>query len=242
METNDLLDTKQCALIKALAAAQAEFDTPQKNCVNPAFRSRYADIAAILAAVRPALNKHGLALVQQVDSTPDGVSVSTHLYHVDGGKLSSGVITIPLDRSRNAAQALGSARTYACRYSLASFLGISAEDDDDGNSADGSTEEERKAQRQAPRRAAPRPATKPAPAQQPAPQPEAKPLTKEAFDDLAEKLHAADNRSQLKEAAAAVSAAGVSGDQRDQLMRIYREKSQEFTELEAIASEPTEEN
>ena len=38
-------------------------------------------------------------------------------------------------KGMNQAQALGSAQTYARRYSLSSFLGIASESDDDGNGA-----------------------------------------------------------------------------------------------------------
>lgn len=124
----------EAALYADLAAAQAEFTPVVFNRVNPAFKSRYADLAAILAATRPALNRHGLFLTQKVRATAGGVEVETILAHKSGQVLSSGVLAIPFDANgRNRAQALGSARTYACRYSLSSFLGVAADDDDDGN-------------------------------------------------------------------------------------------------------------
>lgn len=123
------------ALYADLAAAQADFRTPTKNCVNPAFKSRYADLANILAATRPALNAHGLALIQKVRSEQGGVVVETVLVHKSGASISSGELFVPCGKSSNPAQAFGSARTYACRYSLSSFLGVAADDDDDANAA-----------------------------------------------------------------------------------------------------------
>lgn len=120
----------------ALAAAQAEFKTIAKNCVNPAFGSKYADLQSILDGTRPALNRHGLYLFQRVMSSKDGVSVETCVTHASGGTLSSGVLFIPVISPKNPAQAFGSAETYARRYSLSAFLGVCADEDDDGNGAE----------------------------------------------------------------------------------------------------------
>lgn len=120
----------------ALAAAQAEFKPVTKNCVNPAFNSKYADLQSILDATRPALNRHGLFLFQRVASSKDGVSVETCVTHATGGTLSSGVLFIPVVNPKNPAQAFGSAETYARRYSLSAFLGVNADEDDDGNGAE----------------------------------------------------------------------------------------------------------
>lgn len=119
----------------ALAAAQAEFKPIAKNCVNPAFNSKYADLQSILDATRPALNRHGLFLFQRVASSKDGVSVETVVSHASGETLSSGVLFIPVVGAKNPSQAFGSAETYARRYSLSAFLGVSADEDDDGNGA-----------------------------------------------------------------------------------------------------------
>lgn len=120
----------------ALAAAQAEFKPVVKNCVNPAFKSKYADLQSILDATRPALNRHGLFLFQRVASSKDGVSVETCITHATGGTLSGGVLFIPVISPKNPSQAFGSAETYARRYSLSAFLGVSADEDDDGNGAE----------------------------------------------------------------------------------------------------------
>lgn len=120
----------------ALAAAQAEFRPVVKNCVNPVFKSKYADLQSILDATRPALNRHGLFLFQRVASSKDGVSVETCVTHASGGTLSSGVLFIPVVNPKNPAQAFGSAETYARRYSLSAFLGVNADEDDDGNGAE----------------------------------------------------------------------------------------------------------
>lgn len=129
--------TPSAEFFKELAAAQAEFASVIKNKVNPAFKSKYADLQAIFDSCRPALNRHGFFLFQKVTSDATSVSVETCLAHASGETLSSGILSVPYgaagNRGANPAQAFGSARTYACRYSVSSFLCIAADDDDDGN-------------------------------------------------------------------------------------------------------------
>ena len=69
-------------LIAALAKAQAEFTFASKDSTNPAFNSRYADLAANLIAVRPALSKHGIAIMQfdESDVERQTASVTTSLH------------------------------------------------------------------------------------------------------------------------------------------------------------------
>lgn len=122
-------------LFAALAKAQAAFKTVQKN--KQANYGKYADLTSILEAVRPALNANGIFLYQDVRSVQGGVTVRTILAHESGQSLESSELFMPSGANGkiNAAQAFGSARTYACRYSLSSFLGIAADDDDDGNAS-----------------------------------------------------------------------------------------------------------
>lgn len=127
--------SQHTTLYAALAAAQKGFAVIVKNKVNPAFSSRYADIEAILQAVRPSLNENGLFLSQSVTTDGKTVSVETMVTHSSGEILRSGVTQIPVGISKIPAQAVGSAITYARRYSLTAFLGVSADDDDDGNGA-----------------------------------------------------------------------------------------------------------
>jgi hypothetical protein len=121
-------------IFDALAAAQSEFGPVRKN--GKANYGKYATLDEILTATRPALNRHGIFLCQKVEAADGGLTVETLLCH-KGETLTSGKLFMPITavKGGNAAQAMGSARTYACRYSLASFLGIAADDDDDGAGA-----------------------------------------------------------------------------------------------------------
>ena len=70
-------------LIAALAKAQTEFTPALKSSDNPFFNSKYADLATNIEAVRPALNKHGIAFLQ-FDTSDIGRQVgivTTALHH-----------------------------------------------------------------------------------------------------------------------------------------------------------------
>lgn len=123
-------------LLGALLKAQKEFPTLVKDATNPAFRSRYATLAAVQEAAFPVLHKHGLIVMQSVrtEVTEIGllVYVGATLYHVESGE--SVVQELGLSPGKTDPQGIGSAITYGRRYLLMTILGMAA-DDDDGNSA-----------------------------------------------------------------------------------------------------------
>lgn len=121
-------------LTKALAAAQGEFPLIPKNReVNAGPRRyKYAELATILAAVTPALVKHGLAVTQRMDVTEHGTVLITDLRHASGEMVSS---CLPLQMEGLQPQALGSLLTYLKRYSLTSLLNVAADEDDDAQIA-----------------------------------------------------------------------------------------------------------
>ena len=148
-------------LAAALAAAQAEMKPAKETANNPAFRSKYADLTSCFEACNAVLPKHKLSISQVMVAAPEGyVSVQTLLLHESGEWLSS-VCTLKADGNRgvNAAQAAGSAITYARRYGLTAIVGL-ATDDDDGNAAGAPSQPQQRkpAQQPAPRQAAPAPA------------------------------------------------------------------------------------
>lgn len=114
----------------ALSKAQAEMKNAPLNSVNPHFKSRYADLAAIRDTVMPVLTKHGLALTQTTQYQDGVLVLHTTLWGPDGAKIES-TYPLPIDKP----QVMGSGMTYARRYTLAAIAGISAEEDDDANAA-----------------------------------------------------------------------------------------------------------
>ena len=122
----------RAAFYASLAKAQGEMGSALKDSKNPHFRSDYASLASVLAAVLPALNRHGLALVQTIDLEGGVVTVGTMVVHNTGEQLTFSS-SCPLG-GRKDVQALGSTVTYLRRYSVMAFFGI-APVDDDGNDA-----------------------------------------------------------------------------------------------------------
>lgn len=121
------------ALIEALVKAQGEMEVATKDSKNPHFNTRYADLAAVMAAVRQPLARNGLAVVQLFAPAKEGfVAIETRLMHVSGEMLSS-VLELPV--AQRSPQGIGSAITYARRYGLAALLTVVADEDDDGNAA-----------------------------------------------------------------------------------------------------------
>jgi hypothetical protein len=78
------------------------------------------------------LAKHGIAVVQNLTTTDGGIACTTMLLHKSGQSLIS---TLPIPASKQDAQGLGSAATYARRYGLMAMAGVVGDEDDDGNAA-----------------------------------------------------------------------------------------------------------
>jgi hypothetical protein len=123
--------TETKTISAALAKAQSEMSKALKDSDNPHFKSKYADLAAVMDACMPALNKYGIAVIQPFVSSDFGNAVKTVLIHEGGETLEC---SIPLILGKNDMQGLGSAITYARRYGLMAMAGIAPEDDD-GNAA-----------------------------------------------------------------------------------------------------------
>jgi hypothetical protein len=119
-------------LAAALAKAQATIGGAIKDAVNPAFRSKYADLASVWDAWQKVGPAQGLSVTQLPGAMVDGkVTLVTMLMHQSGQWLSQ---TLAIPVTKQDAQGYGSALTYARRYALAALAGIAPEDDD-GNAA-----------------------------------------------------------------------------------------------------------
>lgn len=116
----------------AMAAAFGEIEGATKSANNPHFKSKYADLGAVIDAIKPALIKHGLFFTQRPQPSDGGVTVETVIGHASGEEMSLGSLFVPANK--NDAQAFGSALTYARRYALVTAFGVPVEDDD-GNAA-----------------------------------------------------------------------------------------------------------
>jgi len=137
-------------LVAALAKAQAEFGQAVKDSDNPYYDSKYADLAAVIGAVRPALSKHGIAMMHTLESDLERqcASVTVGLYfgeqfiEVEAEAPATGRAKKD-ERNEGAAatkfdvQTIGACWSYLRRYTLQAICGLASEDDD-GNSLQGS--------------------------------------------------------------------------------------------------------
>ena len=122
------------AIAPALVAAQKAFKPVAQSGTNPHLRSKYSTIADYLNATNHALWANDLFLTQSVSKSEIGISVTTKIIHKSGEWIESEACVLPVEKPN--AQAVGSAISYARRYSLAAFLGIAAgTEDDDGAAA-----------------------------------------------------------------------------------------------------------
>jgi hypothetical protein len=151
MRHSDVISDLAASLVKA----HAEISGVVKSATNPFFKSKYADLESVVEAVKPALLKQGIVIVQGLQDAENGVAVETMLLHSSGQWISS---TLRLPASKEDAQGYGSACTYGRRYGLMAICGVPAEDDD-GNAATATSNPEKPARRgnssQAPRLAEP---------------------------------------------------------------------------------------
>jgi hypothetical protein len=135
------------ALAVALAKAQAAMGGAKKDAQNDAFKRGgkalpYATLESVIDAIKEPLSENGIAYVQAPGEMTDGkLSITTVLMHGASGEWMRSTLTIPVVASTP--QAVGSAITYARRYSLMAMVGIAAEDDD-GNAGSGRDEPVRK--------------------------------------------------------------------------------------------------
>ena len=124
-------------LFAALVKAQSEMKIATKDNLNPHFRNRYADFGSVYDAVKDALHRNGLAVIQPTRIHESGVTVViTKIIHTSGQSIEGEYPVIAKDMAD--AQKHGGGLTYARRYALASMLSV-LQEDDDGNAAAGHT-------------------------------------------------------------------------------------------------------
>lgn len=133
-------------LAEALAAAQSGFGHIKKERTariassKGEYSYRYADLSDVLEAVRMPLAKNGLALLQPMTWQEEHPWLVTRLVHASGEWIESLYPLATYDRP----QEMGSAITYARRYTITALLGIAAEEDDDGGAAQRSESTDRR--------------------------------------------------------------------------------------------------
>ena len=120
-------------LLESLANAQAEFVTLPKD--KNAYNYKYTDLDTVISTVKPVLAKYKLGFMQSLTTCESGRwAITTRLFSANGEWLED---TVPLPEvsvaKGNAAQNVGAAITYMKRYALCAMLGVSSDEDPDGN-------------------------------------------------------------------------------------------------------------
>jgi ERF superfamily len=118
-------------LAEALSKAQGQIEGARKDSKNPFFKSSYADLESVWTACRKHLSENGLAVIQTTEGTPESICLVTTLVHTSGEWMRG---VLPICPIKHDPQSIGSALTYARRYSLASIVGV-CQTDDDGEAA-----------------------------------------------------------------------------------------------------------
>lgn len=128
-------------IAKALSAFQGENIIVGKDAKagKPGGRQwKYATLDSILEVVRPILSRHGLSVIQLAGP---GTCLTTTVLHTSGEYISesfdlsiiiSSMVNTQETRSITSAQALGMVFTYVRRYTLCAVLGITTDEDLDG--------------------------------------------------------------------------------------------------------------
>lgn len=148
-------DNARVSFARALSAARAEIPPIMKDATVDFTTSkgrtnyRHETLAGIAKVIDPILSHHGLSYRFRTDQSQGGVKVTCVIAHADGHSEETSLQCAPDGSgSKNPFQAVGSAVTYLQRYTLKAALGLSAEVDDDGQSAAPRPSESRQPQRQ----------------------------------------------------------------------------------------------
>ena len=156
-----------------LVAALGALSDPRKDGkVSAGQRQyRYLELPDLLAEVRRVFAAHRWAVMQIPDVVDGHVTITNTWLHTSGETMVHPPFSIPCGRSP---QEIGSAITYARRYSLAALVGLAGSDDDDAQTAQRAAQEAPEQLTRPVVRARPK-ASDPDPWQTPAPPPPPRP-------------------------------------------------------------------
>jgi hypothetical protein len=136
-------------LAQALARAQGEFGLVPKNKIakiktktGAEYQYKYADLADVLRMALPILAKNEIAFTQPLIRKDGHLTITTRLSHSSGEYQQSDGIILPEGLSP---QEFGSVLSYMRRYDGTSMLGISPDEDTDGQLAEAASAPARRA-------------------------------------------------------------------------------------------------
>lgn len=117
-------------LALALSKAQSAIEGAIEDSKNPFFKSNYADLSSVWSACKKPLTDNGLAVVHTTEIVEGKICLVTTLVH-SSGQWMKGFLPLTL-KENPTPQEMGSAITYARRYTLAAIACVcpAGEDDD----------------------------------------------------------------------------------------------------------------
>lgn len=113
-------------ITEAMLAAQEKIGHATRNAKGT-HNHEYADVEAVLDAIKPPLLENGILLVQGPERIDGELVMVTKLIHASGEFIET---HFPMIVDKNHMQGMGSASTYSRRYGLTAALGIGDKDDD----------------------------------------------------------------------------------------------------------------
>ena len=130
-------------LATALAKAQGEIENATKD--GKGTYGKYATLASTWEAIRKPLSDNEIAVYQRIIRHGSRQVLATMLLHSSGEFIDDCELELVYDNNNRmtAMQAMGSAVTYARRYTLQAVTGIAPTDDDDGAAAGNPPRDER---------------------------------------------------------------------------------------------------
>lgn len=156
----DIAEAKQEDTIKGIAELTKGLAQLRQNLKQPPtsktvsagkkYSYSYTPLDKVIETVDKAAKGTGITYTQQLKVSQGMIAVKTIILHESGQSLDTGAVVLP---GGNTAQTVGSALTYARRYSLSLAFGVASESDDDGRTASSDVIDKR--QQPAPRQQAP---------------------------------------------------------------------------------------
>ena len=119
-------------LAPAVVAMQAALSPVDKSASNPFFKSKYAPLPEVRAAMQPILAANKLALVTMPTIIDGQNGLHFYLLHASGQYLEGQWLLTPAKRDP---QGEGADTTYKRRFGEMAITGLVADDDDDGHYA-----------------------------------------------------------------------------------------------------------
>ncbi len=115
-------------VLGSLMKAKQQIGSVKKDSKNPFHKSNYASLNAYIDASESHLLEQGLILIQAGNGTYQEPMIVATLMHPESGQWIKSYL--PILNPKLDSQGLGSSVTYMRRYSIATLLGLVAEDDD----------------------------------------------------------------------------------------------------------------